>query len=199
MAERGRPRNFDRTAALRVAMEMFWEHGYEGTSIADLTSAMGITPPSLYNAFGNKEQLFREAVEFYVARDGGTTARALREGATAYKAIEAMLQAAGSAAQGPDRPRGCLVVLGAANCAQQNKKVDEFLQGYRQGTREAIFHRIRQGQSANELAPDADAGALADFYATVLNGLAVLTRDGASRTSVQAIVRQAMAAWPASA
>ncbi len=198
MAERGRPRNFDRSAALRMAMKMFWEHGYEGTSIADLTSAMGITPPSLYNAFGNKEQLFREAVQFYVSHDGGAATSALRNGQTAYEAVQAMLMAACMRSEDPDAKRGCLIALGATNCARENQGIDDFLQGYRQSTRQAIYQRLCKGQADKELADDVDTHALADFYATVLNGLAIQTRDGASCASVQAVVRQAMAAWPAS-
>src|SRR3546814_289685 len=94
MAERGRPRNFDRTAALRLAVNRFQTHGYEGTSIADLTDEMGISAPSLYNAFGSKESLFRQAVEYYATHGGGGTGRALREQPTAQASIRAMLTAA---------------------------------------------------------------------------------------------------------
>lgn len=198
MTERGRPRNFDRTAALRLAMDMFRAHGYEGTSIADLTDAMGISAPSLYNAFGSKEELFKAAVEYYVAHDGSGTARALREQPTARASIEAMLAAACASAAGHGTPQGCLVVLGATNCAQEHKNVDDFLKGYRQGNFEAIHQRILKGKADKELAADTDTRALAGFYATVLSGLAIQIRDGASRASLQGVVRAAMAAWPAS-
>ena len=113
MASRGRPRSFDRAAALRQAMAVFWQRGYEGTSLGDLTAAMGINRPSLYAAFGCKEALFHEAVALYDAVEGGATARALQDEPTARAAVEAMLCDNAEAYAAPDKPPGCMIVLGA--------------------------------------------------------------------------------------
>lgn len=177
-------------------MCLFQDHGYEGTSMADLTAAMGIPAPSLYNAFGSKEGLFRETVEYYIAHDGGATARALREQPTARSAIQTMLAMALGSDETSSERRGCLVVLGATNCAQEHRNIDNFLQGHRQANYEAIHQRIRKAQADNEIAGDVDTAALASFYATLMNGLAIQIRDGVSRTVLEKVVETAMAAWP---
>ncbi len=113
---RGRPLSFDRDAALETAMHVFWERGYEAASVADLTSAMGITPPSLYTAFGDKEQLFLEAIERYALGYGSAGARALKEESSARGAIERWLLEAANELTQPCHPRGCMVVMAATNC-----------------------------------------------------------------------------------
>src|SRR5215475_1081680 len=119
---RGRPRGFDREEALRRAMEAFWEKGYEGASLDDLLAAMGgISPPSFYAAFGSKEQLFFEVVERYAKTLGSRPVQALERGSTAREGIEAMLREAVAIFCSPDMPPGCVVVLGAINCAPANK------------------------------------------------------------------------------
>jgi AcrR family transcriptional regulator len=114
---RGRPLSFDRDAALEAAMHVFWERGYEAASVADLTAAMGITPPSLYTAFGDKEQLFLEAIERYALGYGSISARALREEPTARGAIERWLVEAAKELTEPCHPKGGLVVRAATNCS----------------------------------------------------------------------------------
>lgn len=199
MVSRGRPRSFDRNAVLRAAMGLFQAHGYEGTSMADLTAAMGIPAPSLYNAFGSKEGLFRETVEYYVANDGGATARALREQPTARSAIETMMRSALTTAADGSESLGCLVVLGATNCAEEHRDIDDFLKGHRQGNCEAIHQRLLRGQAEKELPDKVDTAALASFYATIMNGLAIQIRDGVPRTALEKVVETAMAAWPGQA
>lgn len=200
MATRGRPLSFDRNAALLTAMALFQRHGYEGTSIAELTRAIGISAPSLYNAFGDKESLFKEAVEHYVSHDGGASMRALRQHpGGAREAIRAMLQAAVQQQSGCGEGRGCLVVLGAANCGEENQRMDDFLKGHRQATTEAIHQRLAQSQTEGELSDDLDTQALACFYATVLNGIAIQVKDGAPADALGAVVDAAMRAWPEAA
>src|SRR5215475_3156896 len=111
MAERGRPRRFERTEALRRAMEVFWTRGYEGASMSELTAAMGINSPSLYAAFGCKEALFREALALYEAVNSGNAARALDSEPTARRAVEAMLRENAADYAAPGRPSGCMIVL----------------------------------------------------------------------------------------
>lgn len=199
MAERGRPRSFDRDAALKRAMELFWQRGYEGVSMAELTAAMGIAAPSLYAAFGCKEALFREAIDLYRATDGAATRRALGMEPTARAAIETMLRDNIEAFTDPSLPHGCFVVLGAINTAAENEGVRAHLVGYRQESRRLILRRLEQGAAAGEVPAGADIGSLAGFYSTVLVGLSIQARDGADRAELHAIVDHAMAAWDAMA
>ncbi|MET4923050.1 TetR/AcrR family transcriptional regulator [Streptomyces sp. PSRA5] len=196
MAERGRPRTFDRTAALRRAMEVFWEYGYEGTKLTDLTDAMGINTTSLYGTFGSKEQLFQEAVELYGTTTGSATDRALREAPTARGAVEAMLQGNIDAFADPDTPNGCMIVLAATNCSARNKAVGESLARRRRDTVAALEERLRRAADEGELPAGTDVVAVAAFYATVLHGLSVEARDGAHPTKLKSAVRTALAAWP---
>ena len=188
MAERGRPRGFDRDIALRRAMELFWRHGYEGVSMADLTAAMGIAAPSLYAAFGSKEALFREAVDLYRSTNGSATRRALDCERTARGAIEAMLRDNADAFTDPGLPNGCFVILGAVNTAPEHEGVRAHLLDLR---------RLEQGKAAGEFPPNLDLGPLAGFTSTVLAGLSIKARDGTGRREMHAIIDHAMAAWDA--
>jgi AcrR family transcriptional regulator len=195
MAERGRPRSFDRADALKQAMRVFWQRGYEGTSLSDLTAAMGINSPSLYAAFGCKEALFREAVELYNVTEGATTTAALSEEPTARAAIEAMLRSNARAYADPATPPGCMVVLAAAISTAENEPVREFLAGVRREAHDAVRQRLKRGIADGDLPKGTDTAALANFYTTVLQGLSFQARDGASRKTLNTIVDCAMAAW----
>ncbi|QRP45322.1 TetR/AcrR family transcriptional regulator [Amycolatopsis sp. FDAARGOS 1241] len=196
MSPRGRPRAFDRERALTAAMFVFWERGYEGASLADLTGAMGINPPSLYAAFGSKEALFREAVEQYSATYGSHTARALAEEPTARAAIEAMLRDNARVYVESAHPSGCMVVLAATNCAPANRSVREHLGEARDLVRELIRTRLRRGLEAGELPEGTDVDALGGFFSTVLFGLSVQARDGAGLPELTAVIDAALASWP---
>lgn len=197
MADRGRPRAFDRDLALRRAMEIFWEHGYEGASMTDLTTAMGISSPSLYAAFGCKEQLFREAVELYGRTDGSFTERALREGETARASIESMLRDNAVSYTAQDKPHGCMVVLAGSTYTTRNTEIRDFLVEKRRRTTEQIQNRLNRGVAEGDLPPDTDTADLADFYATVLFGLSIRARDGADHARLERAIDRALAAWPA--
>jgi AcrR family transcriptional regulator len=196
MAKRGRPATFDRCEALERAMEVFWARGYEGATLEELQAAMGgISPPSFYNAFGSKEALFREAVERYMATVGAPAAQALAGEKTAREAIEGMLRRSVESFSLPGKPHGCLVALGATNCAPASKGPQEYLLAIRQRTPRLIKVRLDRAVAEGELPADLDTGAVAGFYTTVAHGLAIRSGDGASRAHLMVAVDGAMAAW----
>ena len=193
---RGRPREFDLEQGLTKAMRLFWSLGYEATSMADLRNALGIKQASLYAAYGNKEALFREAVDLYARTDGNTTVRALSRAGKAKDAIHAMLQDAVNAFTRDDAPRGCLIVLGATNCSVENSTVQEYLAKLRLETLKNIASRLKRAQEEGELSKDISSAELAGYYATVLHGLSLPARDGISREELTQIVNLAMTTWP---
>ena len=193
---RGRPRGFDREAALEAAMRLFWSRGYETTSVSDLVAVMGITPPSLYGSFGDKKRLFMEAVDRYQAGPGCFAYKALTEEPTAERAMRRLMMDAVKSFTDPHNPRGCMVILAATNCAAESGDVVEALASRRRAAQAVLRQRIAIGRAAGELAPGADIEALAGMVTSTLLGLAVLARDGASRASLRRIVEQMMLAWP---
>jgi AcrR family transcriptional regulator len=197
MAERGRPRSFDRAAALRRAMEVFWARGYEGTSMADLTAAMGINSPSLYAAFGCKEALFREALELYEAGEGGAASRSLQEAPTARAGIEAMLRENAAGYTAPDRPPGCMIVLASAVGIPASPEIREYLLESGRRSVANVKARLDRGVAEGDVPPGADTRAIAAYYVTVLNGLTIQARNGASCAELQIVVGSAMAGWDA--
>ena len=193
---RGRPLSFDRDAALETAMHVFWERGYEAASISDLTSAMGITPPSLYTAFGDKEQLFLEAIERYALGYGSAGARALDEEPSARGAIERWLTEAANELTQPCHPKGCMVVMAATNCSAAAERVQDALLLRRTEAIANVGRRIQGGIDGGELPADTDAKDLANFYATIYQGMSMQAKDGATHESLMATVRTAMRSWP---
>lgn len=179
----GRPRSFDRERALEVALHTFWEWGYEGTSISRLTEALGIAPPSLYAAFGDKRRLFDEAAARYLARlDLSMSARL---GApTAREAIEGVLADAAAFYTDGGHPRGCLVMS------------EPLLAAERAHARAAIAARIARGVADGDLPPGTDVEALTEFVDIQLAGMSARARDGADHEQLAASIAQAMRAWP---
>ena len=190
---RGRPRSFDRDAALCAAMNVFWQKGYEAASISDLTEAMGINPPSLYSAFGDKEHLFLEAIERYQEQMGESCP--YEQVPTAKGAIEHLLTYAATELAGSDHPRGCMMVMAAATTSS-SPLLQKALAKHRAESRTCLKERIQQGIKEGDVPAGTDAAALADFYSTILNGLSQQARDGATRKSLLTTVRQAMQIFP---
>ncbi|MGG1948235.1 TetR/AcrR family transcriptional regulator [Trinickia sp. NRRL B-1857] len=196
MAERGRPRAFDKGAALARAMEVFWDKGYEGASMTDLTSAMGIASPSLYAAFGSKEALFQEALDYYRNTEGREIWGGLSESGTAFEAIQSYLMQTARAFTRRGKPPGCLVVLSALHPAEHSNTVRQRLIEMRLQNAERIKQRLMQGVTTGEISSKADLSAIAKYYVTVQQGMSIQARDGATRRELETIAHAALAAWP---
>jgi AcrR family transcriptional regulator len=195
MASRGRPRTFDREEALQSALAVFWARGYDGATLEELLTAMGgIAPPSFYAAFGSKDQLFREAVDLYHANMSRVMRKAL-DAPTAREGVAALLREAAAQFCRGDGPGGCLLILGAVNATRGNKDAHDYLHALRQKGSEVIRARVAQGVKDGDLPAGTPVSELASFYTTVVQGLAVRARDGASRQALMNVADMAMTAW----
>ena len=192
----GRPRAFDPDKALDRAVKVFWQKGYEGASLSELTKAMRINRPSLYSAFGNKEDLFRKALDRYMEGHTTNMRLALKE-PTARAVAERMMEAAAEMLTDPHHPRGCLTVQGALCCGDDASCIREELKSRRAASEAAILARFERAKSEGDLAADADPAALARFLATVLHGMAVQSASGATRDELRQVARTGLQAWPA--
>jgi AcrR family transcriptional regulator len=192
----GRTRQFDADDALDRALEVFWARGYEGATLPALTRAMGINRPSLYAAFGNKEQLFRKALDRYQAEPQAFVAEALNR-PTAREAAEAILSGFIRMLRGRGQARGCLIVSGALACGEESEPVRRELARLRQGTVAALRGRFERAVRDGDLPKGTDCPTLARYVATVLNGLAVQAASGATEKELRLVSATAMRAWPA--
>jgi len=176
-------------------MLLFWRHGYEATSLSDLTAAMGVTPPSIYAAFGDKKELFREAVKRYVA--GPMTALStIDEAPTARDAAWGLLQGSAIRFTGSDTPSGCLLATSAISCSAEAADLQGELATIRLQIEAHLKRKIVKAAEAQELPPDTDADALAGHTMAVIQGMSTLARDGATREKLMRVAAQAMLAWP---
>lgn len=187
---RGRPRQFDTDVALEQATRLFWRQGYEGTSLNDLTKAMGITPPSLYAAFGSKRQLFERALEHYAEPRRGKVEAALAA-PTAAEAMRAFLEHAVRDATTPDAPPGCLTVTGGL-AHDGGDDVSGLLAEQRRFTELALRERLKQAAADGDLPAGASPTGLARYFATVAQGIAVQATAGASRQALAPVVDAAL-------
>ncbi|MFI6791704.1 TetR/AcrR family transcriptional regulator [Nonomuraea sp. NPDC050383] len=197
-AARGRPRAFDRDAALAAATLLFWRHGYEATSVGDLTEAMGIRPGSLYAAFGDKKALFKEAVAAYGRSPvGAFMGVALEEEPTARGAFARILREAAQIYPDLSHPAGCLTICAATNVTVQDEEVGAFLRDLRNANLVTFEARLRAARDEGELPADADPKALAAYFAAIIQGMSQRSRDGATAAELAATADLALAAWPA--
>jgi AcrR family transcriptional regulator len=190
-----RPREFDCQRALDAALRVFWEKGYEGATLDDLTSAMGINRPSLYGAFGNKEQLFRKVLERYAEGPAAYVVAAL-EAPTARECAEAILRGAAELGTCPRNPGGCLAVHAALATGGDAETIRKTLIEFRAAGEGAIRERFERAQSEGDLPAEANPADLARFIATVVRGMAVQASSGASREELEAVIVLALRAWP---
>ncbi len=193
---RGRPRTFDRQAAMEAAMVLFWRHGYEGTSIADLTNAMGVTPPTLYAAFGSKEQLYAEVLLHYVAIGEQGRAQSLGTATTAYALIKQYLHLAAIHFTDPTKPAGCMLQTASLYCAVENEGARATASTLRATTFALLVEKLEWAKATGELPADSNPQALARFYNAMIQGMSVQAIDGATAADLTEFVEIALAAWP---
>ena len=194
----GRPLSFARDAALHQAMLLFWRHGYESTSISDLTAAMGITPPSLYAAFGDKRRLFLEAVGLYLSGESSPEG-IIDRAPTAREAAQALMSGAARAFTNEATPPGCMLATSAISVSAAAAGVQAELSAIRNAVEAHLRARIVRASRTGELPADTDAEALAGHVTAVIQGLSTLARDGANAEKLNRVVITAMRAWPRSA
>lgn len=191
----GRPLGFDRDAALHQAMLLFWRHGYEATSVNHLTLAMGITPPSLYAAFGDKKQLFLEAVNRYLS--GPVRSETIiDEAPTAREAAMGLLNASAVGFTGASTPAGCLLASSTISCSPAAVDVQRILAEIRQSIEKRLRNKIVRDPTTVKVTAAVGAEALAGYIMAVIQGMSTLARDGAPRRKLLAVASAAMSAWP---
>lgn len=190
---KGRPRTFDRDKALLQALTVFWKRGYAPASVAELCSAMGINPPSLYAAFGNKAKLFLEAVAYYEATFWDATWERMDSESDVVRAIGDFFHTSASILTEPQAPCGCMVVLAAVNVSDDAEEVTAALKALRQEGRDYLQQRLERAVKSGQLQPKTNARLLASALNTLLEGMSLQAHDGASREDLQGIGATAVA------
>ena len=198
-AERGRPRSFDTDTALDQATEVFWRHGYQAASLAELTAATGLSKPSLYAAFGDKASLYLRCLERYGQRQVQVQSELLDDEPDARKAVERFMRAMAAFQSDPTLPGGCLVVNGTADCGSPSmpQAVEAALRGVAGSTEERLLQRLQRARQEGQLPQPLEPKQLATLFASVLTGMAMMAKGGQSAQKLQEVVDAAMVAWPA--
>lgn len=192
---RGRPPAFDHADALDQAMRVFWAHGYEGASMAELTAAMGINKPSLYGAFGSKEELFRKVVQRYLAGPAVFVTQALQQ-PTARQVVARLLTGAAAFLTDASHPPGCLVIQGALACGAGAAIIKQELAASRLALEAALRQRLEQARATHDLPQDADPAALARLVVTVHQGMSVQAVSGATQAQLMDVAQAVLNSWP---
>lgn len=187
--------SFDREAGLHKAMLLFWRHGYEATTLNDLTSELGVKPSSIYTVFGDKKRLFLEAVSRYLS--GPITSDSIiNDAPTGREAAMGLLKASAHGFTGEDTPAGCLLASSAISCSDSASDVKEELAAIRIGIEERLRQKVLSSIASGSMPANANADALAGLTMAVIQGMSTLARDGASREKLLTVVEAAMRAWP---
>lgn len=193
----GRPREFCMEQALDIALHLFWRKGYEGTSLSDLTTAIGVSRPSLYAAFGNKEELFRKALDRYAEKYDTALMAALAQ-PTAYGVAEALLLASAHEPSESEAP-GCLLVQGALACSDEGNGVRYELSRRREVTVKVLCRRFEQAKVEGDITANAEPADIARYVVTVMNGMSVQAAGGAGAADLRRVAKIALRAWPENA
>ncbi|MEE2055127.1 TetR/AcrR family transcriptional regulator [Nocardiopsis tropica] len=193
---RGRPREFDEERVLDRAMTVFWRHGFEGASLSELQRATGLTPPSLYNAFGSKLGLYEACLDHYARGVGAGTAKVLDEPVASRDGMRRLLANAARDFTEPDRPHGCMISTAALAVGERHAEVGRAVAARRARTMEAVAAYLARAKDAGELPRGADTAALARYFGALIQGMSVQAGDGADRADLEALVGVAMEAWP---
>jgi AcrR family transcriptional regulator len=191
----GRPRSFDIGRALEAALQVFWQRGYEGTSLSDLTQAMGINRPSLYAAFGDKQALFRKALDRYVEGPAAYVRQSLNE-PRARAVVTRLLGGAADLITAPRHPKGCLTVQAALASGEAGDSIRQELNSRRAAGEAALRRRLKRAKSEGDLPAESDPADLARYVATLMYGMAVQAAGGASRDELQRVIEIALRGWP---
>jgi AcrR family transcriptional regulator len=194
---RGRPRNFDTRKALDTALQLFWQHGYEGTSVSMLAEAIGIKIPSLYAAFGSKEELFLQAIERYGELNGGMYHESLKKN-TAREVARAILEGEVALVTRRGTPDGCLMVQGALATSPESEKISRLMAEMRGMAEGWMAERFQRAKEEGDLPSDADPKTLACYLMTLNSGLAVQAKSGIRKKQLLQVVEIAMRTWPVS-
>ncbi len=190
--KRGRPPAFDRETVLAAARDTFWKHGYDGSSIADLTAAMGITPQSLYAAFGSKAELYRETLEQYRRMPRPEPGNPFQDELDTVTAFERFLGNSARVFTAPEHPKGCMISTAVLNCAEENEPIAHHVASMRLQTLGVFAARIERGIAEGDMRPDADARSLARFLGAIVQGMSVQARDGATTEELLALMAHAI-------
>ncbi len=192
---RGRPREFDVDEALAAALRVFWTKGYEGTSLTDLTEAMGITRPSLYAAFGNKEALFRKALDLYEREKLAYVGEALKA-PTSRQVAERLLRGALAMQTSECEPKGCMRVIGSVSCSPEAESIRADLTARRKSSQDALCARLDQAKSDGDLPENCDVDGLCAYLGAILQGMSIQAGNGATKQQLEALVETSLAMWP---
>jgi AcrR family transcriptional regulator len=192
---KGRPREFDVDRALTAALRVFWRRGYEGASMAELTAEMGIAKPSLYAAFGNKEELFKKALDLYEREKMSFMTEALKA-PTSRQMAQRLLDGALAMQASSSDPKGCLGVISSVACGAEASPIRECVLARQKSSREALIARLTDYQRDGDLPADIEPEALARYMTAVIQGLAVQAGAGASCQELKSLADMAMRTWP---
>jgi AcrR family transcriptional regulator len=192
---RGRPRVFEKEIALQKALKIFWERGYDGASLAELTTELGINKPSLYAAFGNKEELFKQALTQYIEGPAAFVKEAI-QAPTARKVAEKFLLESAKFLTDQRHPKGCMIVQGALSCGQGADMIKDLLIQYRQSYEGLLEKRLNLAKESGDMPKDANVKDWAKYLATLHQGMSVQAINGTTQAELNSMIKLALASWP---